>query len=80
TLVFLQQTYKAELPSTPYLSFLDELYTYCYLVAVGLFVLFLWSSNRMEAAAPEQREWVRLRLNRIDSLGQWGAWRGWCWW
>ena len=76
TLVFLQQTYKAQLPSTPYLTFLDELYTYCYLVAVGLFVLFLWSSNRMEAAAPEQREWVRLRLNRIDFLGQWGALAG----
>ncbi|MFM7732416.1 MAG: hypothetical protein ACKO6F_02915, partial [Cyanobium sp.] len=44
TLVFLQQTYRAELPATPYPTFLDQLYAYCYLVAVGLFILFVWSS------------------------------------
>lgn len=42
TQVFLQQTRKAELPSTPYLTFLDELYACSYLLAVGLFILFLW--------------------------------------
>jgi len=73
TLVFLQQTYKAELPSTAYLTFLDELYAYSYLVAVGLFVLFLWASNRMEAAAPEQRPAIQRSINRIDTLCQWGA-------
>lgn len=73
TLVFLQQTYKEELPSTPYLTFLDELYAYSYLVAVGLFVLFLWGSNALEAAAPEEREARRLRINRIDTVCQWGA-------
>ena len=70
TLVFLQQTYKAELPSTPYLTFLDELYAYSYLVAVGLFILFLWGSNRMEAAAPERRQAVQRSINTIC---QWGA-------
>jgi len=73
TLVFLQQTYKAELPTTPYLTFLDELYAYSYLVAVGLFVLFLWGSNRMEAAPPDQRQEVQGTINRIDTLCQWGA-------
>lgn len=73
TLVFLQQTYKAELPSTPYLTFLDELYAFSYLVAVGLFVLFLWGSNRMEAAPEERRQEVRMGINRIDAYCQWGA-------
>lgn len=73
TLVFLQQTYKAELPSTPYLTFLDELYAYSYLVAVGLFVLFLWGSNRLEAASEDRREAVRQGINRIDTVCQWGA-------
>lgn len=73
TLVFLQQTYKAELPTTPYLTFLDELYAYSYLVAVGLFILFLWASNRMESAPPEQRQDVQRSINRIDSVCQWGA-------
>lgn len=61
------------IPSTPYLTFLDELYAFSYLVAVGLFVLFLWGSNRMEAAPPERREAVRVGINRIDTYCQWGA-------
>ena len=73
TLVFLQQTYKAELPTTPYLTFLDELYAYSYLVAVGLFILFLWGSNRMEAAVPERRKAVQRSINNIDTICQWGA-------
>lgn len=73
TLVFLQQTYKSELPSTPYLTFLDELYAYSYLVAVGLFALFLWGSNRMESASEDQREAVRQGINRMDTVCQWGA-------
>jgi hypothetical protein len=73
TLVFLQQTYKAELPTTPYLTFLDELYAYSYLVAVGLFILFLWASNRMESSSPEQRQSVQRSINRIDTYCQWGA-------
>ena len=73
TLVFLQQTYKSELPSTSYLTFLDKLYAYSYLVAVGLFMLFLWGSNRLAAAAPEQRQRERERINRIDAICQWGA-------
>lgn len=73
TLVFLQQTYKSELPSIPYLTFLDELYAFSYLVAVGLFVLCLWASNWLEAALPEQRETVKQRINRIEMVCQWGA-------
>lgn len=73
TLVFLQQTYKAALPTTPYLTFLDELYAYSYLVAVGLFILFLWGSNRMEASPPERRPDVQRSINRIDTVCQWGA-------
>jgi len=66
TLVFMQQSYKAELPPTPYLTFLDQLYTYGYAVSVGLFVLFLWGSNKMEAAPEDQRERVMRRINRVD--------------
>jgi hypothetical protein len=85
TLVFLQQTYRAELPATPYPTFLDQLYAASYLVAVGLFVLFLWSSNQFEATPEEQRSAMRRRINRIDALCQWGAllglmvWAGLAW-
>jgi hypothetical protein len=73
TLVFLQQTYKAELPPTDYLTFLDLLYTYGYAVSVGLFVLFLWASNQMEAAGEGERQRVMRRINRVDLRCQIGA-------
>lgn len=73
TLVFLQQTYRTELPATPYPTFLDQLYAYCYLVAVGLFVLFVWSSNQFEATPEDQQDRLRVRINRIDGRCQWGA-------
>lgn len=73
TLVFLQQTYKSAFPTTAYLTFLDKLYAYCYIVAVGLFVLFLWGSNRLAAAPPEQRQQEQRRINRIDNICQWLA-------
>jgi hypothetical protein len=73
SLVFLQQTYRSELPATPYPTFLDQLYAYSYVVAVGLFVLFVWSSNLFESTPPDQQGHVRQRINRIDALCQRGA-------
>ena len=70
TLVFMQQSYKAEMPPTSYLTFLDQLFIYGYVVSVGLFVLFLWGSNQMEAASEDQRERVMRRINRVDVRSQ----------
>ena len=50
SLVFLQQAYSTGVPQTPYLSYLDKLYAVAYLICVGLFVLFAWSSNLYELA------------------------------
>lgn len=76
TLVFMQQTYKAEMPPTSYLTFLDQLYTYGYAVSVGLFVLFLWGSNQMEAVSDDQRLRVMRRINQVDRRCQIGALTG----
>jgi hypothetical protein len=73
TLVFLQQTYKAEMPPTAYLTFLDVLYAYGYALSVGLFVLFLWGSNQLEAADDGQRERLMRRINRVDLRCQIGG-------
>lgn len=80
TLVFLQQTYRAELPPTPYPTFLDFLYAYSYLVALGLFLLFVWSSNLCEHTPEEQRAAMRRRINRVDGLTQWAAFLGFVAW
>jgi len=66
TLVVMQQTYQAELPPLPYLTFLDKIYLYCYLVAIALFILFVWGSNAYTAADAASLERVKRRVARAD--------------
>jgi len=70
SLVFLQQGYSGEVPQTPYLSYLDKLYAVAYLICVGLFILFAWSSNLYELASEDQKAAVQARLDRIDQRFQ----------
>lgn len=70
TLIFLQQAYKASLPALSYLTFLDWLYAYAYLVTMALFFLFLWGSNACANVPEEQVPAVVARINRIDLLFQ----------
>ena len=73
TMVFLQQGYHAELPPSPYLTYLDRLYAVSYLICVSLFVLFAWSSNVYERTPPEQRDALVRRLDVYDQRFQIGA-------
>ena len=73
TLVFLQQGYSDGLPQTPYLSYLDKLYAVAYLICVGLFILFAWSSNLYEVTPADQKTGVQARLDRIDQRFQFTA-------
>ncbi|MCP9815924.1 hypothetical protein KBY76_04475 [Synechococcus sp. GreenBA-s] len=70
TLIFLQQAYKASLPALSYLTFLDWLYAYAYLVTMALFFLFLWGNNACANVPEEQVAPVVARINRIDLLFQ----------
>ena len=70
TMVFLQQGYHAELPPSPYLTYLDRLYAVSYLICVSLFVLFAWSSNVYERTPPEQRDALVRRLDVYDQRFQ----------
>ncbi len=73
TLVFLQQGYVANLPPSPYLTYLDRLYAVSYLICVSLFTLFAWSSNVFERTPIEQREKMVKRLDTFDRYFQLGA-------
>ena len=73
TLVFLQQGYVANLPPSPYLTYLDRLYAVSYLICVSLFTLFAWSSNVFERTPAEQREKIVKRLDTFDRYFQLGA-------
>ncbi|WP_411870621.1 hypothetical protein [Vulcanococcus limneticus] len=70
TLIFLQQAYKASLPALSYLTFLDWLYAYAYLVTMALFFLFLWGNNACANVPAEQVASVVARINRIDLVFQ----------
>jgi hypothetical protein len=80
TLVVMQQTYRSELPPLPYLTFLDKVYTYCYIVSIVLFVLFVWGANAQAAAAagatPDFQARLRRRIEGADRLFQMGALAG----
>jgi hypothetical protein len=72
TLVFLQQTYRAELPQLPYLTFLDQVYVIAFVVTLLAFVLVLWNGRRYgqleEMPAGIERDRLESRLYRLDEL------------
>ncbi len=76
TLIFLQQSYKSELPSLSYLTFLDCLYAYSYIVSLVLFVLFLWGTNVYEEAEDSGKKDALRRINRMDLVFQLSAFVG----
>jgi hypothetical protein len=73
TLVFLQQSYRQMLPSLPYVTFLDQIYTVCYIITFTLFCFFVWSSNHLETAPESEKARVIVRMNGIDTIVQAGC-------
>lgn len=70
TLVVMQDTYKNSFPPAPYLTYLDELYVYSYIVCLAIFLLFLVGTNRVSLAAEGERGTVMRRVNRMDTVVQ----------
>jgi hypothetical protein len=71
TLIFLQIGYKADLPALAYVSYLDWLYIYAYIVSASLFILFCWGTNAHAAACAQgNEESVLRRINRVDLIVQ----------
>jgi hypothetical protein len=73
TLVFLHDGYKGSFPPVPYLTYLDEIYAYSYLVCLGLFLLFLVGTNAHAKASAESLGAVTHRVNRLDRICQLSA-------
>jgi len=70
TLIFLQQGYQSNLPSLSYLTFLDWLYLYAYLISIVVFVLFCWSTNRYNNADEDYKIDAEISINVIDKKVQ----------
>jgi uncharacterized membrane protein YidH (DUF202 family) len=70
TLVFMQQAYHNELPSLPYLTFLDQLFACGYLIAMGLFALFTWGTNVYAKAPRDKKDEAMARIDKVDVIFQ----------
>lgn len=70
TLIFLQQSYRADIPSLAYLTFLDWLYMYAYVVSICFFVLFAWGTYRYSHAADDQKLQTEQQIDGIDTVVQ----------
>jgi hypothetical protein len=66
TLVFLQESAHADLPALDYLTFLDKLYLFGYVVATAEFWLFVWGTNLISRAPEVEHVQVMQRINRVD--------------
>ena len=78
TLIFLQQSYHASLPKLPYTTFLDDLFTTSYLIAMALFALFTWGYNAYIAAPDEQKASTMRTINQADMRFQYLSISLWC--
>lgn len=72
TLVFLQQTYRADLPVLPFLTFLDQVYIVAYIVTLAAFVLVLWIGRRYgdieDIKDPIAKAALLKHLHRLDDI------------
>ena len=71
TLVFLQQTYRGELPELPFLTFLDQVYVVAYVITLVAFILVIWIGRRYASMEGMEegpaREALQRRLEDLDN-------------
>ena len=70
TLIFLQQSYQAEIPQLDYLTFLDWFYACGYVIAIGTFILFVWGTNFYQKAPQNGKEQALETINKADLVFQ----------
>jgi hypothetical protein len=70
TLIFIQQTYRSEIPSLSYVTFMDWLYAYAYVVSMSLFILFCWDTYRYTVVSEEDQPAMAARITRVDTAFQ----------
>lgn len=73
TLVFMQQAYRDSLPSLPYLTVLDGLYAFSYLVTLVFFCEFIWCANRIDRLGERHTAQSDRRIERLETGLQLGS-------
>ena len=70
TLIFLQQSYRADMPPLSYPTFLDYLYIYAYIVSISFFLLFCWSFNYYHKTHESGELAAEQYINKYDRIFQ----------
>ena len=71
TLVFLQQTYREELPDLPFLTFLDQVYVIAYVVTLLAFILVIFIGRRYgELEVMPEGDAKTRQLRRLQQLDE----------
>ncbi len=66
TQIFLQQSYRADLPPLSYITFLDLFYIYAYLISILSFLLFCWGSVYYNNATEGGELLAQQHIDSID--------------
>jgi hypothetical protein len=66
TLIFLQQSYRADMPPLSYPTFLDYLYIYAYIVSIAFFLLFCWGTNYYHKFQESGELAAEQHINKVD--------------
>ncbi|WP_428670067.1 hypothetical protein [Reyranella sp.] len=70
TIALMQQSYRENLPSVPYLTFLDKLYAYSFVVTLAFFLSFIWAANAQRASSRTDDVGQAGRRSRVDLATQ----------
>jgi hypothetical protein len=73
TMIFLQQSYRSEIPPLSYLFFMDWLYLYAYILSIVFFLLFCWGTYIYTMSEDGKAAQVVRRIDRMDLFFQIGA-------
>jgi hypothetical protein len=73
TLIFLNQSYQAQIPPLAYMTFLNYLYIYAYLLSIIFFVLYCWGTHEYIRAPEDRKPDVEKRIDQIDIYFQVGG-------
>ncbi len=70
TLIFLQQAYRADFPPLSYLTFIDWIYSYAYLLSIAFFALFSWAAYVVFNASESAKVAETVRVDKVDNIFQ----------
>ena len=73
TMIFLQQAYQSTIPPLSYLTFLNWIYVYAYVLSIIFFILYCWGTQQYITAPEEKKLHAEKYINHIDVYFQIGG-------